>query len=1012
MPLVSVIVPVYNVKKYLRNCIDSIAKQTLTDIEIICVDDGSTDGSADILDEYAKIDARIKVVHQKNQGQGIARNNALDVAQGEYVAFVDSDDFIHNQMLEILVSVAKKTGQDVVALDSFNKLSKNEEFSQHIDVNNLKYAVHTHPLKHLLSNTWTSSIIWNKLYKRTIIGDKRFIEGIYFEDWPFVTCLFADLKKYVTVPYPLYNYNDLSVSTVRSTFTVKKIDDYVRGIEYTYNFFNQQKYQKMKRSVQAKRIVPSISMMINKTNREKKNRAELIAHLVGVLRDLRRRKIFYFKDLHMKTDIRLFKLWLTNMVHVKKNNKLKDFKNKIDLVYLWCDGNDENFIKERNYWAQKEDNISLQATNPCRFIDNNELKYSLRSAEMFAPWINKIYIVTNGQVPEWLDLNHPKIKLVKHSEFMPEECLPTFNSCAIEAYLPYIPGLSEYFLYANDDMFFAAPVKPEDFFDKKGYPIVRLSKCAWTEEMIKNEMYQNTVVYSQNLCGDKYGKYYRYQPCHNIDAYRKSYCIECIDSFKKEFELVGRKRFREKNTVQRVIYSYYMLANNEGVLSVGNTRTTEGEYIACNITNLSSIVLPKELKLICFNDTETANDNDRRDAKKFMMSLFNIPQSWEKSVEYQILPLSDSKEAIVFACDSRFCKYFSVTLQSLIDNSSPNKNYDLILFEEDLSDNQKYKINNMLPKNFTLRFFDVSEIINDKFAQLHFKTTSRWSIAMFYRIFIPLIMQHYKCVLYLDSDICINASIDDIFGINDDQKGILAIKDAWGLREHGNNYIANNITWHMQNELKIEELQNYFNSGVIRFNISNINLDAYIDKFKSAMLIENLLFPDQDILNVIFKDDVKYLSWKWNFQYRELEFNKHFKEDILPEFREDILDALACPCVIHYTGSKKPWDAPDAWFSEVFWKYARKTPFYEEIIYSSCKLLNDNLNQSDANKIADKERRGNRYSFVEHFVSKKTKTKNNGNVVTHYRFLGVSLFKKVKEPRNEEKSYLLGVRVA
>ena len=95
---------------------------------------------------------------------------------------------------------------------------------------------------------------------------------------------------------------------------------------------------------------------------------------------------------------------------------------KIDMVYLWVDGNDENWLKEKNKWAKKL-NIknNPHQNNPCRFIDNEELKYSLRSLEMYAPWINKIFIITNGQIPSWLDTSHPKIKIIRHDEIIPKE---------------------------------------------------------------------------------------------------------------------------------------------------------------------------------------------------------------------------------------------------------------------------------------------------------------------------------------------------------------------------------------------------------------------------------------------------------------------------------------------------------------------------------------------------------------------------------------------------------------
>ena len=112
MPKVSVIIPVYNVENYLRQCLDSVVNQTLSDIEIICVDDGSTDNSGKILDEYATKDSRIKVIHKENGGYGKAMNVGLDNAIGEYIGIVEPDDYIALDMYETLYNIAKEKDLD------------------------------------------------------------------------------------------------------------------------------------------------------------------------------------------------------------------------------------------------------------------------------------------------------------------------------------------------------------------------------------------------------------------------------------------------------------------------------------------------------------------------------------------------------------------------------------------------------------------------------------------------------------------------------------------------------------------------------------------------------------------------------------------------------------------------------------------------------------------------------------------------------------------------------------
>ena len=147
--------------------------------------------------------------------------------------------------------------------------------------------------------------------------------------------------------------------------------------------------------------------------------------------------------------------------------------NKIDIVYSWCDGNDPNFIKEKQNTLKKH-NITLDPVQEKRrYQQNDELKYSLRSVEKYAPWVNHIYIITNKQRPAWLKDNN-KVTIIDHSQIIPPKYRPTFNSVCIEYYIINIPGLEDNFLYLNDDVFFNRPVKPEDFFINKK-PIVRLN---------------------------------------------------------------------------------------------------------------------------------------------------------------------------------------------------------------------------------------------------------------------------------------------------------------------------------------------------------------------------------------------------------------------------------------------------------------------------------------------------------------------------------------------------------
>ncbi|MBR1424579.1 Stealth CR1 domain-containing protein [bacterium] len=618
---------------------------------------------------------------------------------------------------------------------------------------------------------------------------------------------------------------------------------------------------------------------------------------------------------------------------------------KIDLVYTWVDGKEFEWKREKRFWQEKLGIYSGDEVNDCRFIDNQELKFSLRSVAQYAPWINRIFIITNGQIPSWLDVSHPKITIVKHSDIMPNDALPTFNSGAIETCLANIPDLSEYFLYANDDFFINKPVQPSYFFDKSGKPIVRMYKLDWSEDEIEHKIYQSNVTYCAKIIKDKYGKFYKYENAHNITPYRKSYFLECAKTFPKEFDRTCHAKFRIRKSLQRTLHDFYMFANNLAVCKVYRKKKFADNII---IGLRTPNQVKNELKtrnpfLFCINDDEKTIPDHRLRLKSTLSEIFPVAQDWEYEADFQIKPAWKNADSIniVFAPDNNFCKYFSVALQSLIENNNTSKKYDIVVFESDIEEKNKNKLLNMIPDNFIMRFVDINEFINEKFKSLELKSKNWWSVSMYYRIFIPLLMPSYNKVLYLDSDICINHDLTELFNINLEDKKVGCVVDTISAVLYRHLQRMD----YMKNVLKLTNPHNYFNSGMLLFNIKNIDKNGYIQDFLNAYEIEDLLYPDQDILNVMFQNNVKFLESKWNYLYGQCAWGIQYLNYIGGDYKKEFLEARENPYIIHYTSPKKPWNVPTAEYAEIFWKYARKSPFYEEIIYSSINRLYSDLGE-------------------------------------------------------------------
>ena len=217
MVKVSVIVPIYNVEAYLTKCLDSIINQTLKDIEIILVNDGSTDGSKKIIQEYKKKDKRIISLEKENGGQGSARNLGLKKAKGDYIVFVDSDDWIENDMLEIMYNKALSCQSDIVVCDYYKVKDDVKESCKAFDT----YG--TSLMENCILNS--SGPCW-KMIKRNIIIDNNlyFPEGIIYEDYAVVPLYFLFADKISYVERPLYNYFIRKGSTMNQEFNNKLYD--------------------------------------------------------------------------------------------------------------------------------------------------------------------------------------------------------------------------------------------------------------------------------------------------------------------------------------------------------------------------------------------------------------------------------------------------------------------------------------------------------------------------------------------------------------------------------------------------------------------------------------------------------------------------------------------------------------------------------------------------------------------------------------------------------------------
>ena len=341
------------------------------------------------------------------------------------------------------------------------------------------------------------------------------------------------------------------------------------------------------------------------------------------------------------------KIVVNQSIKLNRNKIIKNATSQfpIDLVYTWVDGRDEKWLnefisanEERKVNYTKKDFLN-------RFVDIEDIRFSLRSVEKNLPFIRHVFIVTwNKQFPYWLNLSNPRVTIVSQSKIFSQNVkLPTFNSKSIDFMLFKIPGLSEHFIYSNDDMYFGRPLRYSDFFTIDGKPIIYSSQNNWTQiskklhdfergyKRTKNDglLFMASVFYSVYSFKNKFGEVMKYGYSHIPMAFTKKICEEVYWNFKEEIDLTISHRFRSLRDLQmQTMMIQYGLYTNQSVAKLkknGDALFIVASYNNRNFRRLYRFVhnLPKFLSI---NIDEM---NNREKIKAFLDAAFEEQSSFE-----------------------------------------------------------------------------------------------------------------------------------------------------------------------------------------------------------------------------------------------------------------------------------------------------------------------------------------------------------------------------------------------
>lgn len=321
----------------------------------------------------------------------------------------------------------------------------------------------------------------------------------------------------------------------------------------------------------------------------------------------------------------------------------------IDMVFSWVDGTSSEFQRARAQ-RMKTYVVGEGDDSEARYRQIDELKYALRSVRLFAPWVRRIFVVTDSPRPDWL-AQHPAVTFVRSEEFFADpSVLPTHNSHAVESQLHHIDGLSEHFIYSNDDMFFGRPVRPEMFFSPGGITkfIEAATRIGLGEPNPSRSGFENAARVNRGLLFTRFGRVTTRHLEHAATPLRRSVMAELEREFPAEFARTAASAFRSSSdiSVTNSLYHYYALMTGRAVVQERAKVKYIETTLAAAAAEMDTLLHNRDYDFFCLNDgshPEISVGRRTKNVRAFLENYFGIPAAWELPVAQSTEHLRDER---------------------------------------------------------------------------------------------------------------------------------------------------------------------------------------------------------------------------------------------------------------------------------------------------------------------------------------------------------------------------------
>ena len=876
-PKISVIIPVYNVEEYLSKCLDTVLNQTLNEIEVICVNDGSTDNSLRILKEYAQRDRRITVVSRENKGVGYSRNEGIKLATGEFIAFMDPDDYYPDaSVLEIMCQEAidhkvKICGGSLILYNENRKIEiKKKE----------KNECFTEDKVRSYSDFQYDFGFQRYIYDRKLLEQNKIFFPHYtrFQDPPFMVKAFVSAGTFYALKLYTYAYRWAHKTL---NWTEEKVCHLLNGLRddliMARDFHLEDLF-----SLTLSRIQTKYKQELNLYHTDEIR--ALKEEIMSICLQFARNK---YADGSAKTKVSVILPIYNAGRYLKEclNSTIHQTLKEIEIICV-NDGSTDNSLDIIKEYAQKDSRI--------KYIDKPNAGYGQA--------MNCGLDLATGEY----------IGIVEPDDYIELAVYEILYRRAKETNVDFVKG-DVYFWYSkankrtysniitNKNLYNAVQYDLSD----TGLMVGAIANCAgiYRTEFLKQHhiryhespgaSFQDQGFYYQVMFHAHSGLFlniplYHYRQDNQDSSVKDMSKVSCIlDEYKFVREILAKVPYKER---------FYPLFYKKMINSY--------------LWNLSKLPV------------DEASDFREKICKDFNIAVKNKEltrevvgnESWKKILPF--LEVGDIHTIpILLSSDERYARYLYVTMFSALTNAKINTRYEFYILVSGSFPGRYIEKITELEKAFNccIHFVDMKDAFSDLTQQIaHISTPT------YYRLLAADILpkEYNKCI-YLDIDVCVCADLSDL--MNTDIKGYYLA----GVIAPGYHF---NEKHHCE-RLGLDSMRNYVNAGVLLMNLEEIRRDNVTQKFVELSK-KNYESQDQDVINVACYGKIKLLPLKYNVMSERIRVYGSALNELFSE--EEIKEAKNNPGIIHYLDKVKPWDACEIFMADFWWKYAVGTGLFHD----------------------------------------------------------------------------------